>query len=484
MINSSRVFIAIPRLSTLLPYIPTVATRASARSSISNITIHDSSHFLKSFSPSSSTCYRFYSVYSVGSNANGALGADPSQGVFSDSPLHVKGFYKNNDKMDVEENHQISKISAGWGHSVVMSSSGSVYIFGRAMDMGNVLRWDRLSHILPQFFFNFMNKSTSYFQTQHDVFSSSPVQIYNFNRNTKSGDDIACSAGLTVIKDGESGELYTIGENKYGQCGNGDADSLYVFTPTKVDFSATGLKDSSVLPFIVDVKAGFQHCIALSKDGDVFTWGKGSRGQLGTGESVGEESEDNTISSTRKPQLVTFPEGLKMKQVASGFNYCVSLAQDGTVWTWGKYQSLEPTDNGKNFKDSFLPRMIEFPSKIENIWCGLFHSIARDVDGNIYQWGMKPNDTTSLSITDSFGSSRMIHLPIKIKEFVNTPKNTKISAGLNRTVALFPDTAEILEWDWDEPPMPSSWKSDVKNPIKDVSLGWKHALMLVDSSSH
>jgi cell division protein FtsA len=82
------------------------------------------------------------------------------------------------------------------------------------------------------------------------------------------------------------------------------------------------------------IDAGFQHCIALSADGDVFTWGKGNRGQLGDG--AGETSVypvsialDNFFTNKARKQAIQEQTYTKGVAVSAGFSHTAVLGSDG-----------------------------------------------------------------------------------------------------------------------------------------------------------
>ena len=80
------------------------------------------------------------------------------------------------------------------------------------------------------------------------------------------------------------GTVWTWGENKNGQLGNGTkGDGTSQYSPVQV-VGVSGTSDS-VLKNIVAVAAGDTHAVALSVNGEVYTWGGNMYGQLGNGTS-------------------------------------------------------------------------------------------------------------------------------------------------------------------------------------------------------
>jgi regulator of chromosome condensation len=80
-----------------------------------------------------------------------------------------------------------------------------------------------------------------------------------------------------------SGHIYSMGSNQFGQLGLGAAfmdgrDILTKNLPCLVE---------SVQDWIIsDIAAGNDHCLALTESGhEVFAWGQGKYGALGTAKS-------------------------------------------------------------------------------------------------------------------------------------------------------------------------------------------------------
>ncbi len=59
---------------------------------------------------------------------------------------------------------------------------------------------------------------------------------------------------------------------------------------------------------MTDVVCGKEHCLLLTEHGQVWSWGGGSRGQLGHGVLAYEE----------RPRLVSALGGMRIKKIAAG----------------------------------------------------------------------------------------------------------------------------------------------------------------------
>uniref|UniRef100_A0A8C5UM04 Uncharacterized protein n=1 Tax=Malurus cyaneus samueli TaxID=2593467 RepID=A0A8C5UM04_9PASS len=78
---------------------------------------------------------------------------------------------------------------------------------------------------------------------------------------------------------------------------------------------------------IVQIACGDQHAMALSRGGELFTWGQNTHGQLGVG-------SQKTL--TPKPQLVERLKGIPLAQIAAGGAHSTTVSLSGAVYSWGK----------------------------------------------------------------------------------------------------------------------------------------------------
>ena len=82
---------------------------------------------------------------------------------------------------------------------------------------------------------------------------------------------------------------------------------------------------------------GKEHSLLLTEHGQVFTWGGGSRGQLGHGNLVSED----------KPKLVMALDGMRIRKVAAGgwHSACISQYDDLYMFGWNESGQLaQPTN--------------------------------------------------------------------------------------------------------------------------------------------
>ncbi|XP_073270034.1 PH, RCC1 and FYVE domains-containing protein 1-like isoform X1 [Primulina huaijiensis] len=111
---------------------------------------------------------------------------------------------------------------------------------------------------------------------------------------------VACGNNLTVALT-SLGRVYTMGSPSNGQLGVPGSDGK---TPTCIKGD---ISDS----FVEDIACGSHHVAVLTSKGEVYTWGKGTNGQLGHGD----------IDDRNTPTLVNLLKDKQVKNVACGSNF-------------------------------------------------------------------------------------------------------------------------------------------------------------------
>ncbi|KAL9181896.1 hypothetical protein ACHAXT_012239 [Thalassiosira profunda] len=113
----------------------------------------------------------------------------------------------------------------------------------------------------------------------------------------------------------DMGEVYTWGEGKFGRLGHGAERNCH--SPRLVE-SLLGKRP-------IQVSCGGFHSAVVTQDGKMYTFGGGEHGQLGHSDKV------NKV----RPTLVQALDPIFLQQITCGWSHSVALTSQGEVYTWG-----------------------------------------------------------------------------------------------------------------------------------------------------
>ncbi|XP_003467557.1 probable E3 ubiquitin-protein ligase HERC6 isoform X1 [Cavia porcellus] len=168
------------------------------------------------------------------------------------------------------------------------------------------------------------------------------------------------------------GKVFAWGVGSDGQLGTGKFEEI-CFIPQKIK-ALTGIK-------IIQISCGYYHSLALSKDGQVFSWGKNSHGQLGLGQE---------FPSQASPQRVRSLEGIPLAQVAAGGAHSFALSLSGTSFGWGNNSAGQLAFSGNNvLVQSYKPRSVGALKNLGVVYisCGYEHTAVLTQNDQVFTFG-------------------------------------------------------------------------------------------------
>jgi hypothetical protein len=218
-----------------------------------------------------------------------------------------------------------------------------------------------------------------------------------------------------------------ISDIKVGQaiCSN-DLDNL-------LGWGTNTLGERSIPAGVVakSIAAGFNHGVALKKNGSVTCWGYNLNGQA------------------------TAPTGVSgALQVAAGYRHSAVLQADGTVLCWGAGTT---SGSSPNLGQSIVPSGL---NNVTQIAAGGFHTVARKSDGSVVCWGSNLQGQCTVP--------------------AGLPPVAQVSAGYYHTVALLAD-GTVRAWGYNfngQSTVPAGLDHVVK-----VSAGAYHNVALKDDGT-
>uniref|UniRef100_A0A8C7ZIZ9 HECT and RLD domain containing E3 ubiquitin protein ligase 3 n=1 Tax=Oryzias sinensis TaxID=183150 RepID=A0A8C7ZIZ9_9TELE len=247
------------------------------------------------------------SVYTCGSNSCGQLGHDKD----GNSPELVGAL----------DTQKITMVSCGRAHSVAVNEQGQVFVWG-AGDGGQLGL--ETAETAETFFFPFF---------------------------------------------AENGQLFTWGQNSSGQLGLGKGETSKL--------SPSPVKSLAGIP-LAQITAGGDHCFALSLSGAVFGWGKNKAGQLGLN-----DKQDRAV-----PCHIKFLRSQRVVYISCGDEHTAALTKSGGLFTFGDGSRGQLGHGSSN--NELLPRRVMelMGTEVSQITCGRHHTLAFvPSSGTVYAFG-------------------------------------------------------------------------------------------------
>ncbi|GKV00633.1 hypothetical protein SLEP1_g13298 [Rubroshorea leprosula] len=330
---------------------------------------------------------------------------------------------------------QVLLISAGASHSVALLSGNVVCSWGRGEDgqLGHGDAEDRLS------------------PTQLSALDG--LEIVS----------VTCGADHTTAYSLSHAEVYSWGWGDFGRLGHGNSSD--VFTPQPVK-ALHGLR-------IKQIACGDSHCLAVTMEGGVQSWGRNQNGQLGLG-----TTEDSLV-----PQKIQAFQGIAIKMVAAGAEHSAAVAEDGTLygWGWGQYGNLGLGDRN----DRLVPEEVSSldGEKMVMVACGWRHTISVSVNGQLYTYGWSKYGQLGHGDFED-------HLAPHKLEALSDSFISQISGGWRHTMALTCD-GKLYGWGWNkfgqvgvadnvDHCSPMQVKFPLEQKVVQVSCGWRHSLAITE----
>jgi alpha-tubulin suppressor-like RCC1 family protein len=265
-------------------------------------------------------------VWSCGFNRYGQLGL---------------GNYVNKNIFTKTNLGNIKQISAGGNHSLALDNSGNVWSCGNNMSGQSGLGYN--------------NDNTNVFK-----------QIPNLT-NIK---QISVGEEYSLALDNK-GNVWSCGDNPYGQLGLGNNNNSDVFTQTK-------------LRNVIQISAGGKHSLALDNNGNVWSCGFNGYGQLGLG-----NNDDNTnlfkqTSFVREEVARQLPL-TNIIQISAGGYHSLALDNNGNIWSCGFNEfgqlGLKDNENRYLFKKTKINNIVK-------ISAGNDYSLSINNDENVLSCGL------------------------------------------------------------------------------------------------
>lgn len=276
-----------------------------------------------------------------------------------------------------------------------------------------------------------------------------------------------------ILAENVDGNILVLGtgSHEFGQCGIGGRTG----EGAGVTFPHTVGKFQSTEYPVVQIAVGFEHSMALTGDGKVFTWGNGVEGQLGNGSG-------DCVSI---PQEI---EGLpEIRYIAAGVDTSAAISRNGEVFMWGSNEHGQ-IGTGSGTMIEPLPREIRgalVGQRIRSIHLGGMHTLAIADDYAVYGWGS--NTAGKLGLNDAQEYHRPELVPsLSSKRIVNMDCSLYHTACVSEMGVAFTlgDGAlgKLGHGDDDAEYYPRAIDEFRKFKVRSVACGMDHTLFLVEKA--
>jgi alpha-tubulin suppressor-like RCC1 family protein len=233
-----------------------------------------------------------------------------------------------------------------------------------------------------------------------------------------------------------AGQLYSFGDNQSGQLGtvpnNGTTDANPA--PALVTIPGTGAP-------VTEVAVGGSHTLALTSDGQLYSFGGNSEGQLGSMSNLGTTNPNTT------PEPVSLPSATGgVTQVAAGSDFSLTVTATGQLYSFGDnfYGELGNTTNNGNASANWMPTLVTLPGATGppvQVAAGQFHSLALTASGQVFAFGLNSHgelgNATGNNTQNANPTPTLVTLPGATGPPVQIAAGTGFSLVLTSTGQLF-----------------------------------------------
>ncbi|XP_076173074.1 HECT and RLD domain containing E3 ubiquitin ligase 4 isoform X2 [Ptiloglossa arizonensis] len=294
--------------------------------------------------------------------------------------------------VDFKKAAEIEQIACGENYTIVITQDGQIYSCGNIDygQLGHTKERKRLSlELIPG------------------------VDAFVFKK-------IACGAHHTLAVN-EWGHLFSWGSNEEGQLGL-NSKNIIECTPRMVKTLGTNV--------VVQVACGMKHALALTNNGELYSWGYNNEGQLGLG-------SDTEIEI--KPKLVSSLVAVPIAFIACGGYHSIAISKSGSIFGWGQNTSGQLGLN--DIRNRNVPSQLQTlqNAKVCYASCGKDFSVFLTLDGRVFTCG-----EGSYGQLGHGRDSKEI-LPRQVMELMGSTV-TQISCGESHTLALVPSRGRVYAW--------------------------------------
>ena len=237
--------------------------------------------------------------------------------------------------------------------------------------------------------------------------------------------DFTCSMG-TIYGIDESMDVWAVGNNSSGQTSVTDSTVLFEPVRMNLDFKVSSISSKT------------QHLLLLNQDSTtLYSLGKNTYGQLGN---------DDNVDSHIPQKVFELTEG-KIWSISTGGDVSGLLTSNGDLYLWGRngFIQIKGTNVGSgNLNDKFYsPEFIM--SNVKMFEIGQTHTLAIDSTGQLTLWGNHRREGDSGLYNERFYVENIVIDNQTLPELISQGKEVQLRAGDGVTM-LVVDNRYLIIW--------------------------------------
>ena len=289
-------------------------------------------------------------LYAFGRNYYGQLGNEVNlNGEPNPTPMAIQL---------PDERGPVTQAAVGAGFSLVITSSGQLYTFGR----------------------NYYGELGDEANVGVIVAANPTPTLVTLSGATGPASQAAAGMGHSLVAT-TTGQLYSFGYNWFGQLGNTTNNQSENPNPTPTLVTLPGTSGT-----VAQVAAGGFHSLVVTSTGELYAFGDNDAGQLGT-------TTHETASADPTPTAVTLPgETGPVTQVAAGEFFSLAVTSTGQLYAFGenRFGELGNKTNNETERPNPTPTLVTLPGAsgpVTQVAAGDDHSLALTATGQLYAFG-------------------------------------------------------------------------------------------------
>ena len=232
----------------------------------------------------------------------------------------------------------------------------------------------------------------------------------------------------------EDGSVYACGTGRQGQLGLGGKT-----WETAVPLRLGALRGHRARK----LSCGAAHSACITEGGDLFTWGKGFRGQLGHTSSVLPPDVSRRLHSLLlEPKAVPSLMRKTVTDVSCGSMHTACVTSDGEVYTFGE-GSCGQLGIGRRASVGTPAKALPtatIAGAFDMVACGWAHTLVRSRNGELWSFGLNAHGQLGVGDTES----RCV--PERIRSDLLAEPATSIAARGSFSAALLGRSGRLLSW--------------------------------------